>query len=58
MLAGLHNCSSVSSYLNDLCDRGSKVKLSRVHQFSSAGLEQQEYVESIEKLLTLKENYQ
>ena len=58
MLAGLHNCPSVATYLGDLCEKASKVKLTSVHEFACSGFEQQEYTESIENLLTLRDNYE
>lgn len=57
MLTGLHNCPSACSYLDELCELASKVKPNSVPQFLSVGFEPLEFKESIEKLLTLRDNY-
>ncbi|XP_065216206.1 protein misato [Planococcus citri] len=58
MLTGLHNTSNSASLLTDLHEKAAKIKLKQIHQFSAAGLEQLEYNESLEKLLTLRDNYE
>lgn len=57
VIAGIHNCSSTSSMLTYLLDLASKINLRQLHQFSSCGMENLEYSESVEKLLTLNDKY-
>lgn len=57
VFAGLHNCSSASNLLSALSEKASKIGSSQIRCLAPSGLERLEFLESVEKILTLKDNY-
>ncbi|KAI4466905.1 mitochondrial distribution regulator misato [Holotrichia oblita] len=58
ILAGLHSCNEISATIESLHTEAKKIKVERFPQFTSTGLEKDEYKECLEKLLDLKECYE
>lgn len=58
VMAGLHTSSEIAPSLESLHTEAAKIKYQRLHQFKSAGLEIDDFKESLEKLLQLKECYE
>ncbi|KAI4466956.1 mitochondrial distribution regulator misato [Holotrichia oblita] len=58
ILAGLHSCNEISATIESLHTEAKKIKVERLPQFTSTGLEKDEYKECLEKLLDLKECYE
>ncbi|XP_067002875.2 protein misato homolog 1 isoform X2 [Anabrus simplex] len=56
-IAGIHSSSSVGSMLESLLTEVDKLKIRKFPQYSAAGLEEDEYRETIEQLLQLRECY-
>uniref|UniRef100_A0A1B6LBE0 Protein misato homolog 1 n=1 Tax=Graphocephala atropunctata TaxID=36148 RepID=A0A1B6LBE0_9HEMI len=57
VLAGLHSCQGLGSSLETLHNEAKRINIRSLHQFSSAGLESLELLESLEQLLCLSECY-
>ncbi|XKL67113.1 hypothetical protein PGB90_010533 [Kerria lacca] len=57
VLSGLHNSTSASHLLTYLYETASKINLHQIHHLQTSGFERLEYAESLEKLLTLRDNY-
>lgn len=58
VMAGLHNGSEIASTLDSLHIEAVKIKYKRLHQFNNTGMEFDDFKESLEKLLELKECYE
>lgn len=58
VLAGLHSGESVGQMLESLHTETKKIKFKKFHQFISDGIEYDEYVECLDSLFELRENYE
>lgn len=58
VMGGLHTGSEIGTTLECLHREAAKIKYERLHQFNSTGLELDDFRESLEKLLELKECYE
>lgn len=58
VIAGCHSGSAIGEMLEKLHRDASRIKLGRFKEFESAGLENDAYNESMEKLLELRECYE
>lgn len=58
-MAGLHSGSSLANMYESLYNQAKKVKsIKRFHAFENSGLENDEYMESLNNLLDCKEAYE
>ncbi|KAJ8968267.1 hypothetical protein NQ317_008897 [Molorchus minor] len=57
VLAGLHNGSFVGDMLESLLTEAKRIKLGKMHPFTTEGLESDEIHECLNSLHTLRENY-
>lgn len=57
MLAGLHSSKEVGSMIGNVHEAASKIKYSNLHRFVAAGLEADEFRNSLDNLFDLRDCY-
>ncbi|XP_057656516.1 protein misato isoform X1 [Diorhabda carinulata] len=58
LLAGIHNGSEIGDMLESLHTEARKIKIAKFNQFSSGGIDKDDYEECLDNLFTLRENYE
>lgn len=58
VVAGVHCFNGISHMLEILHRESKRVKISKFHQFMTSGLEEDEYNETLHKILDLKDCYE
>lgn len=57
-MAAIQTSNDLANTLENLSQQVSRVKIRRIPRFLDAGLELEEYKETVEKLLVFKEQYE
>lgn len=58
LLAGMHSGSEIGDMLESLHTEARKIKIAKFNQFSSGGIDKDDYEECLDNLFTLRENYE